>query len=255
MKYVGAFAVLLGCYNPQIDRCTIRCIAPEVCPDNMTCVSDGFCHVQGDVKVCGIDGGLNVALTVTPSGGGTGTVTADVDPTFSCASADVGTNACQLIVSAGTSVMLSEVADGQSVFNGWSDAGAACTGQTCAVDVPAPVNVGVDFEQAVQLTIDLDGSGDGTVMSTPSGLVSTQPIENICEDIQSNSSGQCTGTFAAGTMITLVAQQNNNDGSVFGGWEGSGVDPNATGAFCANPGLVQCTFMITATTRFGVLFN
>jgi hypothetical protein len=248
-KYL-ALSLIASCYNPQIDRCTITCVGMGPCPDSMTCGGDGYCHASGD-RLCSTgDSGQSVAITVVPGGMGTGTVTADFDQSFQCTSADAGTSSCELDVPPATTVTFTEAADSPSVFSGWSDAGASCSGATCQVTTSAPVNLGAQFDATAQLTLDLGGNGDGVVTSNPPNLANTAPVEPTCEDESQNSTGPCQGRFIVGTQITLTAVANN-DNSSFGNWGESVQNMPQPCDANTNP----CVFTITADIEFGVQFN
>ncbi len=57
---LAVLAVLaVGCYSPNIEECTIFCGAEGACPDDTTCMGDGFCHADIAVSCSplGSDGG------------------------------------------------------------------------------------------------------------------------------------------------------------------------------------------------------
>jgi hypothetical protein len=102
------------------------------------------------------------------------------------------------------------------------------------IDRPAPNNTDTDgglFIEAgssgktFQLTVTLAGSGTGTVSSTPSGVTCLGKI--------------CTGTFAAGATIGLVAAPAS--GSMFVGWSGG-----CTGNGACTP-VMNADINVTAT--------
>jgi hypothetical protein len=265
MAAMLAGGAAVGCYNPSINHCSVHCTGNEACPDSMTCAGDGFCHFSsGDPANCSIvdagDSNTTVTLTVDAATGlGTGTITADVNLGFSCSSGAVGTGACQLKVPANMTVQLTEMADSTSLFNSWGGAGAACFGQFCTITVTGDESVSAAFDPAAAVTIDYDpgGAGDGSVTSIPSGspngFVTVSPVaETTCEDITNvNHDSTCTALYPVGASIELDALPNN-DGSVFGGWEGEG----GNGTPCPNNASTQCTFTLGAAgVRFGVRFN
>src|SRR6266545_1658574 len=106
-------------------------------------------------------------LAVDLSGDGAGTVLSDpsgIDCEPRCAAE----------FPRGQKVTLSAHAEPGSTFTGWS--GGGCGGlEPCAVVVEEETTVVATFERAPQPTVDLtvsiEGTGDGTVTSTPSGIL------------------------------------------------------------------------------------
>ncbi len=120
-------------------------------------------------------------LTVTRTGTGGGTVTS-TPAGISCGAT------CAFGFQTGSTVMLSAVADGSSVFTGWS--GGGCSGfGTCTVTLSADTTVAANFVPARALMVTI--SGTGTVTSSPGSI--------------NCSSGTCSDTFAENTIVTLTA--------------------------------------------------
>jgi hypothetical protein len=252
---VSTAATSTACYDPTLGRCTVRCQGDEPCPDNLTCASDNFCHASSnDPPNCnsqGSDGGVGsnmVTLTVMPTGSGTGTITSP-SPVLQCSSSDVGGPTCTATVKVDTVVTLTEAADASSVFDSWGDGASACSGQICMLTLKDSTTVTAQFDAAARLVIDMLGQGDGAVTSTPAGLIST--LDGMsCNDEGSDDTEQCSGSFAIGTNITLIASPNGIDGSVFNSWvEESQPVP------CADPDSTTCTFQVQANVEFGVQFD
>jgi hypothetical protein len=163
----------------------------------------------------------NFALTVSETGTGTGTVTSA--PTgISCPTT------CSANFASGTSATLTAVAAEGSTFAGWSGSGCSGTG-TCVVTVTAttPVTATFNTTNNFALTVSEIGTGSGTVMSAPAGIV--------CPTT-------CSANFASGTSVTLTAVAA--EGSTFAGWTGGGCSGSGT-----------CVVTVTAATPVTATFN
>jgi hypothetical protein len=136
------------------------------------------------------------ALTVAKDGTGTGTVTS------SPAGIDCGGD-CSESYDANTVVTLTATPGALSTFAGWS---GACTGTgSCVVTMDAAKSVTATFTlQTFALTVTKDGSGAGTVTSSPAGI---------------NCGGDCSETYDGGTVVTLTATPGSL--STFAGWSGA----------------------------------
>ncbi len=135
-------------------------------------------------------------LTVTLQGNGSGTVMstpAGVD----CPST------CTPSFNQGTVVSLTPMANIGSGFVSW---GGACSGTgACSVTMNAAETVTVTFNTvSYPLTVNLAGTGSGSVTSSPSGI--TCP-------------GTCSVSFGGGAGVMLTATANS--GSTFAGWSGA----------------------------------
>ena len=49
---LGALATA-GCFNVDTPPCTFSCGDNRVCPDDYQCLSDGYCHLHGQMSSCG----------------------------------------------------------------------------------------------------------------------------------------------------------------------------------------------------------
>jgi hypothetical protein len=142
-------------------------------------------------------------LTLAKDGTGLGTVSS------APAGIDCGVD-CAEDYAADTEVTLTASATAGSDFIGWSGSGCSGTG-TCIVTMSSAQNVTAtfDLEEVVPdsetLTVSKEGTGSGTVTSSPSGI--------DCGD-------DCTEDYAADTVVTLSVVAA--DGSNFIGWSGGG---------------------------------
>ena len=142
-------------------------------------------------------------VTVTKSGDGDGVVSSDAG--LECGAM------CSVAVTYQSSITLSAMPDATFAFDGWS---GACSGtDVCTLVVTDDVTIDADFGRPL-LTIVPDGTGSGTVTSTPTGI--------SCGE-------QCTAEFDVGTSVTLTAVADPD--SQFSGWSGgdcSGTGPCTT---------------------------
>ncbi|GAA1934834.1 hypothetical protein GCM10009815_31860 [Nocardioides marmoribigeumensis] len=159
-------------------------------------------------------------LTVSKAGSGSGTVTSDVGG-ISCGAT------CSAYIRSGTPVTLTAANAVGSVFTGWSGGGCSGTG-TCVVTPTADTTVTATFVPLRTLTVTKNGTGSGTVVSTPAGI---------------SCGSTCSAGFPSGSSVTLTPTAAA--GSVFTGWSGGGctgtsactlaptVDTSVTATFAA----------------------
>jgi hypothetical protein len=140
-------------------------------------------------------------LTVTRNGNGL--------VTSNPAGIDCGADCSESYVS-GTQVTLSATADPGWRFTGWSGAGCSGTG-TCQVTMDAAKSVTATFVPQFQLTVSKDGTGTGTVTSSPAGI---------------NCGGDCSELYDQNTSVTLTATPSS--GSSFAGWSDAGCPGTGT---------------------------
>ena len=146
----------------------------------------------------------NRLVTLSKSGTGTGSVTS-APSGLSCA-VDCPSAATSFASSA-TITLTAQAASG-STFVGWS---GACSGAYSDCTIPASsstANVTAQFNAIVvqnhALSVWRQGTGSGTVTSTPSGI--------YCGN-------SCSASYASGTQVTLTARAAS--GSSFAGWGGA----------------------------------
>jgi len=136
------------------------------------------------------------ALTVTRDGNGSGSVTSS-PPGISC-----GTD-CTELYGPHTQVTLTAAAAADSVFTGWSG-GCGGSTPTCTVTIEGATAVTASFARTFALTVDVTGTGIGSVQSDPAGI---------------SCGRDCTEVYNEGTTVTLTASANA--GTTFVGWSGA----------------------------------
>src|SRR5439155_214472 len=102
------------------------------------------------------------ALTVSPSGEGTGTVTSTPGD-INCGAS------CTASFASGTVVVLTATPGASSVFMGWNGGGCTGTGP-CTVTMSAAATLTVTFPPIFALTVGPSGEGTGTVTSIPGNI-------------------------------------------------------------------------------------
>ena len=144
-----------------------------------------FERFHGCIDVTFGGGQTTFNLTVSKSGTGAGTVTANTGG-LNCGST------CSATYASGTSVTLTAAAATGSTFAGWS---GACSGTaaTCTVSMSQARSVTAAFNSSggtsFALTVAKAGTGGGTVLSTPTGI---------------NCGTSCSASYPSGTVVTLV---------------------------------------------------
>ena len=141
-------------------------------------------------------------LTVVKAGTGTGTVTSDPSG-ISCGTA------CAADFARTTIVTLTAVPAQGSTFAGWSVPGCGGTATSCSFGMDADETVIVTFTAVTAvpmstLTVQKNGSGNGTVTSSPSGI---------------NCGNTCRADFPTGDTVRLTADPGG--GSNFVEWTGA----------------------------------
>lgn len=142
-------------------------------------------------------GSYGVELAVTIDGAGVGSVNI-TPPGINCS------DDCSETYDDGTVVTLTATADNSSVFSGWS---GACSGtNTCMVTMDTAKNVTATFalKESYSLTVNVVGTGSGSVSSSPIGI---------------DCGTDCSETYDDGTVVILTAEADND--SVFTGWSGA----------------------------------
>ncbi len=177
--------------------------------------SDGVVTMQS-AKTCTATFNLQIfTLTVSRSGGGSGTIT----------STPAGINCgvdCAEGYNYGTQVTLTPTPGPNSAFAGWSGDPDCADGIVTMQS--AKTCVALFNPQFVTLTVSLTGNGTGAVTSAPGGI---------------NCGGDCSEVYPFGTQVTLTAAPGVI--SVFYGWSG---DPD-----CAD-GIVTASFDKSCVAEF-----
>ena len=145
------------------------------------------------------------SLDVTKDGVGGGSVTSTPS------GIDCGST-CSITFDQGTAVTLSATPDANSDFAGWSGEGCTGTG-TCIVTLNKARSVTATFTLKPAKTLDVttDGTGTGSVTSSPAGI---------------DCGSTCTNDFAFGTLVTLTATPDVS--ANFAGWTGAGCAGTGT---------------------------
>jgi ELWxxDGT repeat protein len=201
-------------------------------------VSDGTFSSQDDVLL-GVTDYRDVAITVTGTGGGVGSVNGNVGgfsgwPTCDNTSAPVVT--CHFMIQYGTGLTLVAQAQPNSLFTGWS--GSLCSGTgPCAFTVTGSLSIGAEFAKApVHFLLHVSGTDLG------SGGIQVSPGASTCAN-SPGASMDCDYVFTSGTSVTLSAAASPD--SAFAGW--------GPGSSCAGTALT-CTLVASSNLSFGGSF-
>ncbi len=160
-------------------------------------------------------------LKIVKDGLGTGTVTS------SPASINCGTR-CFANFDRQSSLSLSAVPADNSVFAGWSSNCTPGEGSTCSLTLNAATVVTATFAmKTYPLDVVKDGSGSGTVSSSPTGI---------------NCGASCSAAFEFGTLATLTATSTSQD---LTGWS----------ANCTPTGLYTCQVKIGTSNQVTATFG
>ncbi len=185
------------------------------------CTGAGYCGVtMNQAKQVTATFALNeYTLYVNVTGTGSGSVT----------SAPSGINCqgdCSQNYAHGTVVTLTAVPDTGSTFSGW---GGACSGMgDCVVTVEAAAEVTATFAiNQYNLSVTLDGTGSGSVTSSPAGI---------------SCGADCAESYEYGTVVVLTAVPGAN--STLDSWGGD----------CAGTSGLVCTLTVTANTTVTITF-
>lgn len=186
------------------------------------CSGTGSCDLtlNADTSVTATFDKQQYPLTVSKTGGGSGTVSGN--------GLDCG-NVCTVNLDAGTAVNLTAAPAAGSVFTGWS---GACSGTgACVTTLDQATTVVANFElSATSYSLTVTTTGSGTVTSSPKVKGSI------------NCGKKCSGSFSAGTRVTLTASPKKNHR--FLGWSGDCSGTSTT-----------CTVDVLGNRNAGAQFN
>lgn len=167
-----------------------------------------------------------VELFVEKSVEGSGSVTSN-PPGIDCG------DTCQADFAVNSDVVLIATPDEDSVFVGWEGCDSD-DGNECTVTMNEDRAVMANFEEEsnpepdeFELSVELSGQGDGTVISDPGGI---------------DCPGVCGADFEEGTQVILTATAD--EGSVFESWTG-----------CDNLDENQCTVVMNEDRGVTVVFE
>lgn len=220
--HAAAIAALVLQANPSLSASDVRSTLTSTALDIEAGGIDrdsGYGILDAQNSVGSVAVPPTFSLTVNISGGGLGSVTSTPGG-ISCG------EDCVELFPEGTAVTLMATADGGSSFMGWS--GAECSGNgPCTVQMNHAQEVTATFVITPSLTVLINGSGQGAVVSNPAGI---------------SCPSDCTGTYATGTVITLTPFAAF--GSTFSGW---------TGAGCSGTG--PCSVSLTQAETVSATFH
>jgi hypothetical protein len=176
---------------------------------SISCATETFCAAAsgGDVRTYGVPIPVLQTLSTSVVGSGAGNI--------SSSPSGIGCSAiCSAQFDKPDQITLSATPATGSTFAGWAGGGCSGTQTTCQVTMSADENVTATFDPIPQtLTVAAQGSGSGTVSSSPSGV---------------NCGSTCSAQFNQTSQVTLT--ETSAPGSTFGGWDGSGC--SGTRATC-----------------------
>ncbi len=189
---------------------------------------DSFCMVD-NLTSFGTATIGNSLLSVSRNGTGSGTVTGVQNAPAPSTVISCGAT-CAANLFGGYTVTLTATASAGSTFSGWS--GGVCSGTApCIVSMTSARSVTATFTanpapSVFALTVGKNGTGTGTLTSTPAGI---------------SCGATCGANYNDGTSVALTPTAS--PGSVFAGWAGA----------CAGTG--ACNVSMTAARSVTATFN
>ena len=187
-------------------------------------ISDGtiFCSTESD-GYCTVEYPKDAIVTLSASIGNPASIFTGWTGNDDC----IGTGLCAIVMDSNKSIVanfsesyltLTAIADPDSVFTGWSGdcllngqcavgwSPACLTGVPCHIRMATDQPVIANFTKNPQLTINVSGTGTGTV--------TTSNKKTTC------SSGTCTEKYSVGEYEVLTATKPPGSDSTFAGWFG-----------------------------------
>ncbi|HEX9890480.1 MAG TPA: hypothetical protein VGB28_00260 [Actinomycetota bacterium] len=192
------------CSEPFVDGASVEVTATPDGDSSFTgwagcdSVSATVCTVSmnADRSVTATFTRLTRTLSVTVSGSGSGAVSS-VPSGVNCG------GDCSEVYDSGTSVMLTATPDAGSRFGSWVGCDSVSANE-CTVILTSDKIVTATFVKVWTLGVSKDGTGGGTVSSSPSGI---------------ECGSDCSKAYDDGTSVTLTPTPNGS--SVFGAWAGA----------------------------------
>lgn len=124
---LAALVAVSACYDPQLEDCTITCVAGDACADGQVCGVDGFCAAPAVAGTC-----VAPAATLRIQIARKGQVVV-AEPPFVCTLTSGGGAACTTPIARAGWLELTAVATDRA-FDRWTS--ASCSGQPATCRVP-----------------------------------------------------------------------------------------------------------------------
>ncbi len=135
-----AVVAAAGCYDPQLEDCTVTCAGAGDCADDQVCGTDGFCAAPSVAGTCGPPAAM-LHIRIEKKGR-----VVVVEPAFTCEASDNAGTTCVLpIARTGWTELRAEQTDKQ--FDRWTT--TRCGGQppTCRLMMgDDSIEVGARFD-------------------------------------------------------------------------------------------------------------
>lgn len=174
-----------------------------------------------------------VAVSLQLSGSGRGTVLVDGSPACVLSSNETSRQ-CSLDVQPGTELRFTGAPESSGQFLGF---GGACSGMDCTRTIVAASTITATFTSTPPVAVITVEPIAGHARS---GFIYTSLEDIDCEISGSSTSGPCTTTRPAGSVVTLHASDFASESgvSVFRRWGGASPCPNSPE--------IDCTFVATS---------
>ncbi len=149
----------------------------------------------------------------------------------------VVTGSCSFTFERGTQIVLTSTADQGSVFRAWSDACATSSANVCVVTVNDALTTGLSFTAMRTVSVSAH-NGDGRGRITGDGI--------DCDLDGDSTSGSCAVTVPEGTIVTLNAVAQPQEGSTAShSWKGWGDE----GGVCMEQSATTCTVVASGGAK------
>jgi Divergent InlB B-repeat domain len=220
--YAGAY--IYSQTNPTWTSTNLSAMVINSSAYSITCATDTFCAATsgGDVFTYGVPIPVLQTLGTSLAGSGAGNIS-------SSPSGIACNSTCSAQFDKPDQITLTETPATGSTFAGWSGGGCSGTQTACQVTMNADQSVTATFDAIPQtLTVAVEGSGSGTVSSSPSGV---------------SCGSTCAAQFNHTSQVTLT--ETPTSGSTFAGWSGAGCSGTQT----------TCQVTMNATENVTASFN